>query len=148
MTSPIPTERLEELIVLGEKATDGRVSTHWANCWSVHPRCAEAFVAELAAELLAAREALVSAENKAVAVVLNEALDPRDLTPSGIINRDRRIANKIRTALLPQPEQVKEECRAAQDGECIWDRCPQTRDGEPAATGRRCPLPWTRWGGR
>ena len=31
-------------------------------------------------------------------------------------------------------------CHAAKDGECHWRSCPQLRDGEPAATGRHCPL--------
>jgi hypothetical protein len=31
-------------------------------------------------------------------------------------------------------------CQSAQDGECIWERCPQNRDGEPEKTGRSCPL--------
>ena len=32
-------------------------------------------------------------------------------------------------------------CHAHRDGECHWEQCPQLRDGEPAATGRSCPLP-------
>lgn len=31
-------------------------------------------------------------------------------------------------------------CHAGKDGECTWPGCPQNRDGEPAATGRHCPL--------
>lgn len=32
-------------------------------------------------------------------------------------------------------------CHAARsDGECIWAKCPQLRDNEPATTGRHCPL--------
>lgn len=31
-------------------------------------------------------------------------------------------------------------CRSGQDGECNWSECPQARDGEPAKTGRHCPL--------
>jgi hypothetical protein len=31
-------------------------------------------------------------------------------------------------------------CRAAQDGDCDWSQCPQTRDGEPLKSGRHCPL--------
>ena len=31
-------------------------------------------------------------------------------------------------------------CQSGKDGDCIWDKCPQNRDGEPAATGRSCPL--------
>jgi hypothetical protein len=42
------------------------------------------------------------------------------------------------------PEYRGEPCRADCDGECTWARCPQHRDGEPAATRRHCPLPhWT-----
>jgi len=34
-----------------------------------------------------------------------------------------------------------QRCRAARsDGECIYSRCPQLRDGEPARSGRHCPL--------
>ena len=32
------------------------------------------------------------------------------------------------------------ECHAGSDGDCSWSGCPQTRDGEPGATGRHCPL--------
>lgn len=31
-------------------------------------------------------------------------------------------------------------CHSGQDGDCSWDGCPQERDGEPAASGRPCPL--------
>lgn len=31
-------------------------------------------------------------------------------------------------------------CQAARDGDCIWTHCPQMRDGEPAKSGRHCPL--------
>jgi hypothetical protein len=31
-------------------------------------------------------------------------------------------------------------CHAGRDGDCNWALCPQDRDGEPAATGRHCPL--------
>jgi hypothetical protein len=33
-----------------------------------------------------------------------------------------------------------ESCHAHRDGECLWERCPQIRDGEPKASGRHCPL--------
>jgi hypothetical protein len=33
-----------------------------------------------------------------------------------------------------------ERCHSDDDGECSWEGCPQLRDGEPAATGRHCPL--------
>lgn len=31
-------------------------------------------------------------------------------------------------------------CHAGMDGECTWEHCPQERDGEPAKSGRSCPL--------
>ena len=31
-------------------------------------------------------------------------------------------------------------CHAHKDGECVWDECPQLRDGEPSWSGRHCPL--------
>lgn len=33
-----------------------------------------------------------------------------------------------------------ERCHAGRDGDCIDPRCPQLRDGEPAKSGRHCPL--------
>lgn len=32
-------------------------------------------------------------------------------------------------------------CGAGSDGDCYADGCVQVRDGEPAASGRFCPLP-------
>ena len=37
-------------------------------------------------------------------------------------------------------------CQSGSDGECWFDGCPQIRDGEPAATGRHCPLDFPRVG--
>ena len=34
----------------------------------------------------------------------------------------------------------QEHCHAGQDGDCIWEHCPQNRDGEPMKSGRHCPL--------
>jgi len=31
-------------------------------------------------------------------------------------------------------------CHGHEDGDCFWKDCPQLRDGEPAKTGRHCPL--------
>lgn len=31
-------------------------------------------------------------------------------------------------------------CHGHEDGDCFWDGCPQLRDGEPAKSGRHCPL--------
>lgn len=32
------------------------------------------------------------------------------------------------------------DCHAGRDGECMWELCPQNRDGEPRKTGRSCPI--------
>ena len=32
------------------------------------------------------------------------------------------------------------QCHADRDGECVWSKCPQLRDGEPVKSGRHCPL--------
>ncbi len=31
-------------------------------------------------------------------------------------------------------------CQADRDGDCVWTKCPQARDGEPKRTGRHCPI--------
>ena len=31
-------------------------------------------------------------------------------------------------------------CHSFQDGDCVWEKCPQLRDGEPEKSGRHCPL--------
>ena len=41
---------------------------------------------------------------------------------------------------LLMPPRPQGRCRSASDGDCDWPGCPQTRDGEPAKTGRACPL--------
>lgn len=33
-----------------------------------------------------------------------------------------------------------DRCHADRDGDCNWSGCPQAKAGEPAATGRHCPL--------
>lgn len=34
----------------------------------------------------------------------------------------------------------RKHCRGGRDGECSWWLCPQNQAGEPAKTGRHCPL--------
>ena len=41
---------------------------------------------------------------------------------------------------LLMPPRPQGRCRAGRDGDCDWPGCPQTRDGEPAKSGRACPL--------
>ncbi|MBK8189037.1 MAG: hypothetical protein IPK79_01125 [Vampirovibrionales bacterium] len=49
------------------------------------------------------------------------------------------LAGKVAAAIAKD----EERCRAARsDGECIHPDCPQLLDGEPARSGRSCPLPW------
>ncbi len=39
---------------------------------------------------------------------------------------------------MTEPEK-ENRCHAARDGDCIWQDCPQNRDGEPRKSGRHCP---------
>lgn len=32
------------------------------------------------------------------------------------------------------------DCHAGSDGDCVWKKCPQLKDGEPNKSGRHCPL--------
>ncbi|HDG5313247.1 TPA: hypothetical protein PCI30_000826 [Klebsiella pneumoniae] len=48
---------------------------------------------------------------------------------------EMRLANAIQVQDAPP-----EYCAAAKDGECCHPRCPQIHDGEPAFSGRHCPL--------
>lgn len=44
---------------------------------------------------------------------------------------------------LAFPPRFRGQCRSEEDGDCDWEGCPQLRDGEPAKSGRSCPLyPW------
>jgi hypothetical protein len=64
--------------------------------------------------------------------------------------RRPRLADRVTLAAVettpgetPAPPALTDPwvgCYAAKDGECHWASCPQLRDGEPAATGRHCPL--------
>lgn len=45
----------------------------------------------------------------------------------------------VARAALPQAE-GRGECHGHRDGDCIWEHCPQLRDGEPMKTGRHCPI--------
>jgi len=38
------------------------------------------------------------------------------------------------------PEYLYRRCHCDGDGECSWDLCPQNIEGEPAKSGRSCPL--------
>lgn len=53
------------------------------------------------------------------------------------------VDSSVVTAVLIRPPRFQGQCHSASDGECYWEDCPQLRDGEPAKTGRSCPLyPW------
>lgn len=36
-------------------------------------------------------------------------------------------------------DEAKKRCHSARDGDCVWEECPQLRDGEPEKSGRHCP---------
>ena len=45
---------------------------------------------------------------------------------------------RIRSERISVPK--TDRCHSDRDGDCNWDQCPQTIDGEPEKTGRSCPL--------
>ena len=47
---------------------------------------------------------------------------------------------KAQTIANRERYEDRERCHAASDGECDALTCPQLRDGEPAKTGRHCPI--------
>lgn len=54
-----------------------------------------------------------------------------------------RECNERRACTVANREKYedRERCHAAMsDGECYAETCPQLRDGEPAKTGRHCPI--------
>lgn len=50
----------------------------------------------------------------------------------------RRALMETRAALAAAAPSAG--CHAGNDGDCSWSACPQLRDGEPASSGRHCPL--------
>lgn len=53
-----------------------------------------------------------------------------------IVGQLRSCIGRAARALRPEPA----SCHAMRDGDCAWEGCPQDRDGEPARSGRHCPL--------
>lgn len=73
------------------------------------------------------------------------------LQAAGFIDDDRLIVSWDGTRAIRAVDDPRIEvelavadpgmrCRAGSDGECFWKECPQEREGEPAASGRHCPL--------
>jgi DNA adenine methylase len=70
------------------------------------------------------------------------------LAAAEIARKARRKVRESKPAVTPDPLSSAEpgelfelkRCQAARDGECNDVQCPQLRDGEPAKTGRHCPL--------
>lgn len=58
------------------------------------------------------------------------------LSPAGSCPRWQKAP---RQSAAPRKERLK-RCAASRDGDCSHDQCPQNRDGEPAKSGRHCPL--------
>jgi hypothetical protein len=88
--------------------------------------------------------------NKLVATTYNQTrsgshpADPDRVTAAE--HRAQVIVDLVnRAALSGEPRRDYIEvrtsaCHAGSDGDCVWEQCPQLRDGEPIATGRHCPL--------
>jgi hypothetical protein len=120
--------------------------------------CGDAMVFEanvVASQLAALKEALKTARNAALSGMAMQHLDRAGIfndPPHGIGKFAeceapwcKRNQDKLARwdALLPTPSYVEVRttaCHAGSDGDCIWTGCPQDRDGEPAKSGRICPL--------
>ena len=67
----------------------------------------------------------------------------RLLQPGDAGGRERRT---LPVAVAPSVEIERpdhlgpDRCHSDNDGDCNWAMCPQTRDGEPAKSGRSCPI--------
>jgi hypothetical protein len=78
---------------------------------------ANARIAELEAQLAARKPGRPSRKQKA-----NES---REIVAARLQRLERPLSGR---------------CAAGSDGECSHSQCPQLRDGEPAKSGRHCPL--------
>ena len=58
-----------------------------------------------------------------------------------ILSNSATLLQQQATELAARTLTAVEICHSHTDGECHWEQCPQLRDGEPATTGRSCPLP-------
>ncbi len=57
------------------------------------------------------------------------------------LERDFTTAKLVKPPSAPLPTRpLSDGCHSGKDGECNWSGCPQERDGEPAKSGRHCPL--------
>lgn len=59
-----------------------------------------------------------------------------------VLRNDADILYRKLEAIKWGVQNSKERCHAGKDGDCIHPNCPQTRDDEPAKSGRPCPLWW------
>lgn len=73
---------------------------------------------------------------------MKNTLDQLSMEIDGVTRNVRNAGTPIRTwnrrrytYSIDQPG-----CHAGKDGDCIWPECPQEKDGEPATSGRSCPL--------
>lgn len=65
---------------------------------------------------------------------------PRSRRPYRRVSPDC-VSNVVpATAAQSSTDHPLTRCAAGRDGECAHAQCPQLRDGEPAKTGRHCPL--------
>ena len=67
------------------------------------------------------------------------------ISPNVVIMTDAELqtikdAEFARGVKRGEHEAMRPKCHAGKDGECSWWLCPQTKDGEPAKSGRSCPI--------
>lgn len=87
---------------------------------------------------LAAQPEAISPTDPAV---LQDSLDVLGPSADGAVERDLAAQPAPQEPKCPESGKLT-VCQASRgDGECHHSLCPQERDGEPAKTGRSCPLP-------
>lgn len=69
-----------------------------------------------------------------------ETIDLTERDPGKIVRKIGKVYNFMQYAMDRGALVLDGGCRAGRDGECIWPLCPQLREGEPAKSGRHCPL--------
>jgi hypothetical protein len=58
----------------------------------------------------------------------------------GVSRRNFELGTVVVRVRQLVANEVLTRCQSDGDGDCMHGKCPQSRDGEPAATGRHCPL--------
>lgn len=118
----------------------GPMPEPWGDAWQRYEEQAEAVINAIGE---GSAQAMVTAfgEREWVAQVVSSG--PHNFPLLQWRSADVSLGTEIGTKLYLHPRGVKgtlKRCAADRDGDCLASECPQVRDGEPAKTGRHCPL--------